>query len=667
MQLGPYETGEEIGRGGMGVVFRARSAERDDLVLKLLLKSSPTALARFDRERRLLAALGAAEGFVPLLDAGTSPRGAWIVMPFIPGGTLRERIHRGPIPVEEVWRLGVALAAALGRAHSRGIVHRDVKPENVLFTVDGAPLIADLGLARHFERDVPGASASAAISKTGVFVGTAGYSPPEQMRGGEIGPPADVFALGVVLHECLTGQRPFYADSAVAVMARVEAGDFDRLGSSGRDLPFSLVNVIERSIAREPASRPRDGLALEAELRKAQTDRRRPRRRAHILAGAVALGCGAAATIILIHGGPHPPAPHGPPHDSLAPGRTPRVVEPERPPKPAPLAPAPPPAPPAISLPAAPVEAKELHSGPIRCLALAPVAGAPMGFVTTADDGAMKFWNAHGGLERSADPGAVVIRIAFSRAGHTMIYATDRELAAIRHSDTARAGPKGSKRWPLDEAFLTMHVFDFKDQVLVFGVGAGGKVSRFTWGGDDGEIIGDIATMNPELGVRAAAWSFEPEGGHSRAIYGYRNAKVTVVDIMGHAKKGTMTAEVDAVAAQAPVGRVVAGDRRGVVRVLEVRDADELAVVAELRAPSPVRHVAIAADGLLAASVHEDGTVRLLDVKAGTSRVLVPAKTLAGEVRALVFAPETSNVAIAAGSRLSCWSPAGACLWAQPR
>src|SRR5262249_51642863 len=143
--------------------------------------AGPEAFARFERERRLLEALGEAEGFVPLLDAGSTSAGPYLVMPFLEGGTLRARLDEGPMSLEKALDLGRALARALGRAHSLGIVHRDFKPENVLFTKGGKPLVADLGLAKHWTRDAPGAARSISLSKTGDGFGSFGYMPPEQL------------------------------------------------------------------------------------------------------------------------------------------------------------------------------------------------------------------------------------------------------------------------------------------------------------------------------------------------------------------------------------------------------------------------------------------------------------------------------------------------------
>src|SRR5262249_53890936 len=135
------------------------------------------------------------------LASGEGPQGPYLVMPYLAGGTLRERLRAGPLSIHEATRVVRSLADAMGRAHGRGIVHRDLKPENVLFTIGGSPLIADLGLAKHLST---AKEAGLTLSVSGEFRGTAGYMAPEQMRNAKAaGPPADVWALGAVLYECL--------------------------------------------------------------------------------------------------------------------------------------------------------------------------------------------------------------------------------------------------------------------------------------------------------------------------------------------------------------------------------------------------------------------------------------------------------------------------------
>ena len=261
MRIGAYDVLGELGRGGMGVVYRVRTPDGREAALKLLLGTLPATVTRFERERRLLASLGEEQGFVGLLDAGSTPKGAWLLMPLVPGGTLRQRLERGPLGVEETLALGMELARALGRAHERGIVHRDVKPENVLFTAAGRPLLADLGLAKHFDRLARGASQSVSLSREGAFKGTAGYVAPEQIEDAKrAGPPADVFALGAVLHECLSGRPAFLGESALELLAKVSSGDVAPIGRG--DVPLWLERTLARALAKHPGDRFADGTRL---------------------------------------------------------------------------------------------------------------------------------------------------------------------------------------------------------------------------------------------------------------------------------------------------------------------------------------------------------------------------------------------------------------------
>jgi len=292
-RIGPYAIVGMIGRGGAGTVFRGVSPEGREVAVKVLAKSSKDGSARFERETRLLGSLGEAEGFVPLVDSGSESGTAFIVMPFVAGGTLRQKLERGPLGVEETIGLVRTLALTLGRAHERGIVHRDLKPENVLFTTDGRPLVADLGLAKHYDNATPGASLSVSLSVAGELRGTAGYMSPEQMKDAKsVGPEADVFALGAIAWECLAGEPAFKGDNLVQVIAKVQDGKRRPLSAYREDVPSWLMGMIDRALATDPEDRFADGASFALAL-----DARAPvaRRKTPWLVPLVLLVAGAAA------------------------------------------------------------------------------------------------------------------------------------------------------------------------------------------------------------------------------------------------------------------------------------------------------------------------------------------------------------------------------------
>ncbi len=293
--LDRYTDFVEIGRGGAGVVYKARGPE-GSVAVKLLHRSSGPALARFERERRLHETLGVKEGFVPFIEAGDSPRGPYLVMPLVEGGTLRARLEDGSLPVADTVALARALAKALARAHRVQIVHRDLKPENILFTGAGRePLIADLGLAKHFAPPPDPAHKTVAITLENEFKGTAGYMPREQMRSAkDVTAQADVFALGAILYECLAGRPAFPGETAIECMSRVEAGSFEPLAALRPETPDWLVRVVERCLAPDAAQRFEDARGVVAAIDEGEG--RAEQRRAFL----VVLGVAAVALALAI-------------------------------------------------------------------------------------------------------------------------------------------------------------------------------------------------------------------------------------------------------------------------------------------------------------------------------------------------------------------------------
>jgi len=293
VKVGPFEVQGELGRGGAGVVYRARSPSGDEVAVKVLVRPDPQTLARFERERRLLAELKEEDGFVPLLDAGSAPQGPYIVMPFLRGGTLRKRLERGRLGIDDSLALARSLAAALTRAHESGIVHRDLKPENVLFGDGPRPLVADLGLAKHFL-----GGETTPLSKTNEYRGTIGYMAPEQAADAKsVGPPADVFSLGAILYECLTGTAPFEGETAIEVLTRTQEKRYERLRSRRPEAPAWLDRAIDRALEPRPEDRFQDTRDFARALEPVAPASRR--RVGLVLAG---LGAGAVALALVARG-----------------------------------------------------------------------------------------------------------------------------------------------------------------------------------------------------------------------------------------------------------------------------------------------------------------------------------------------------------------------------
>ncbi len=209
-----YDVGRPLGSGGMGEVFLARDRVLGrDVALKVLRSQyagDREFAERFKREARSAASLSH-PNIVQVYDRGETEDGAsYIAMEYVPGGTLKEKIlAEGPLGRREAAALGAQVAEALGAAHERGVVHRDIKPQNVLLTDRGDAKVADFGIAR--------AGSSVTISKTGSVMGTAGYMSPEQALGKPATPKSDLYSLGVVLYEALTGELPYTADNPIAV------------------------------------------------------------------------------------------------------------------------------------------------------------------------------------------------------------------------------------------------------------------------------------------------------------------------------------------------------------------------------------------------------------------------------------------------------------------
>ncbi len=227
-RLGPYEIVSTIGAGGMGEVYKAKDTRLDRIVaLKVLpgpLADNAELRERLEREARAVSALNHPH-ICTLHDIGSEDGVDFLVMEYLEGQTLAERLERGAFPMEEALRYGIQIADALGEAHRRGIVHRDLKPGNAILTKAGIKLL-DFGLAKIVEQPAPGAdlsslpTANKPLTKEGSILGTFQYMAPEQLEGRDADPRTDIFAFGAVLYEMLTGQKAFEGKSQASLSAR---------------------------------------------------------------------------------------------------------------------------------------------------------------------------------------------------------------------------------------------------------------------------------------------------------------------------------------------------------------------------------------------------------------------------------------------------------------
>ena len=259
-QIGRYEIRREIGRGGMATVYLAYDPRfQRQVAIKVLPRQfthDPRYLARFEQEAQLIAKLEH-PAIVPVYDFGEHEDAPYLVMRYMAGGSLRERLQGEPLTLEQTSAIMERLAPALDKAHQVGIVHRDIKPANILFDEDGNLYLADFGLAR-----------LADASKSMTMVGTPAYMSPEQVkRTGKIDGRADIYALGVVLFELLTGKEPYPAeDNMQKMMAHVLEPVPDLL-EANPDLPISAQGIIDRTMAKDREERFRSARELAQAVR----------------------------------------------------------------------------------------------------------------------------------------------------------------------------------------------------------------------------------------------------------------------------------------------------------------------------------------------------------------------------------------------------------------
>jgi serine/threonine protein kinase len=298
--LGPYQIVQELGRGGMAVVYKAWQPSLERFVaLKVLpeyFQHDPEFLARFDREAKAAARLSH-PNIIIIHDTGTVDGVHYIAMEYVEGGSLRDRLASGPLSLKETQSILAQVASALDYAHDRGLIHRDIKPANILFTSDGRPKVSDFGIAR--------ASDATHLTRTGVLMGTPEYMAPEQAEGRPVDHRTDLYALGVLLYEMLTGRAPFQGTTPHATLHAVIYEPPPPPHQIMPGLSPAVEAVVLKAIAKQPEKRFQLGADMASALARALTARapREPADVAPQRSPVVWILTGIAAVLVLILGG----------------------------------------------------------------------------------------------------------------------------------------------------------------------------------------------------------------------------------------------------------------------------------------------------------------------------------------------------------------------------
>jgi serine/threonine protein kinase len=257
-----YRIIEKIGQGGMGVVYKAEDTKlRRTVALKFLppyLTEDPSARERFIHEAQAASALDHHNICTIYEIDETEDSHTFISMACYEGNTLRERLQRGPIDLDEVLNIGIQISEGLTKAHRKGIVHRDLKPANIMITDDGVVKIMDFGLAKLAGRT--------RITRTGTTVGTPAYMSPEQAQGGEVDERSDIFSLGVILYEMIAGRTPFKGEYEAAILYSIVHDEPELLSDSRPDVPARLQQIIDAMLEKDSGKRYENSTELVVDL-----------------------------------------------------------------------------------------------------------------------------------------------------------------------------------------------------------------------------------------------------------------------------------------------------------------------------------------------------------------------------------------------------------------
>lgn len=249
-KIGRYIVKSELGRGGMATVYRAHDPSVDrEVAIKVLPREmlhDPQFRSRFEREIKMVAALEH-PSIVPIYDVGDEDGQPYFVMRYMTGGSLSDGIEKGKFSVQDTARIIEKIARGLAYSHRKGIIHRDLKPDNILFDDSGDPFISDFGVAKLTE-------ASGGLTGSGV-IGTPAYMSPEQAQGNEIDSRSDVYGLGVIIYQMLSGQQPYSADTPMGVVVKHITEPVPEILNLIPNLPHEVDDVIKTAMAKDKANR----------------------------------------------------------------------------------------------------------------------------------------------------------------------------------------------------------------------------------------------------------------------------------------------------------------------------------------------------------------------------------------------------------------------------
>jgi len=264
-KLGPYEIQSSLGAGGMGEVYRARDTRLDRTVaIKILpahLSSDPGARQRFEREARTISSLNHPH-ICQLYDIGAQDGASFLVMEFLEGETLAERLHKGPLQLEQCLKIAIELSEGLEKAHRSGVIHRDLKPANIFLTQDGHAKLLDFGLAKataqpkgYDPEETRANEDDVNLTSPGSAVGTVAYMSPEQARGEALTERSDLFSLGIVIYEMVSGQRPFVGSTTAVIFDSILNRQPEPLFQVTPNLPIAFGDMLARLMSKSSRER----------------------------------------------------------------------------------------------------------------------------------------------------------------------------------------------------------------------------------------------------------------------------------------------------------------------------------------------------------------------------------------------------------------------------